>query len=312
MSRVIVTGANSFIGRRLCKVMTENGYQVCAIVRNGFKNTEIFEGLKNFSLIHADMCEYDKLPQKVDGIYDIGIALAWNGTRGNDRNDFVKQQENYKNSIRCVNSFVEIGCQVIMTAGSQAEYGSCLTNEKVKETDTCNPNTEYGKFKLQFYIDSAKICEEKKVRLIEPRYFSLYGPDDSEKTMIISVARKMLLDEPCKMTKCVQLWDFLYIDDAIRALMSLLQSKDAEGIYNFGSGVSRQLKDYIEVMYRLSQSKSKLMYGEVPYPATGIVHTNPSIDRLRNAIDWHPRISFEEGIKQVIQTQKEVLLRRYK
>lgn len=42
--------------------------------------------------------------------------------------------------------------------------------EKVKETDCCNPNTEYGKYKLKLYQDALKICEEKGVRLIEPRF----------------------------------------------------------------------------------------------------------------------------------------------
>lgn len=306
MTRVIITAANSFIGRRLCKVLTDEGHFVYAVVRNTFTEKEIFNNCKNLSIIYSDMEEYELLFKKIDEPCDIGIALAWNGTRGRERDDYLKQKENYRNSINCVNSFIKKNCGVIMTAGSQAEYGPCNTAEKVKETDECNPNTEYGKFKLKFYLKTLEICNSNHVRLIEPRFFSLYGPDDSEKTMIISTIRNMLHNMPCELTKCIQMWDFLYIDDAISALKKLLQCKNAQGIYNLGSGVSRQLKEYIEIMRDITKSKSQLLYGKIPYPATGMVHTNPSILRLCETIDWRPEISFEEGIKRVVDMQNGI------
>lgn len=306
MTRVIITAANSFIGRRLCKVLTDEGYFVYAVVRNTFTDKGIFRNCKNLSIIYSDMEEYDSLFEKIKESCDIGIALAWNGTRGEERNDYLKQEGNYKNSIDCVHSFIKKKCRVIMTAGSQAEYGPCKTTGKVKETDRCNPNTEYGKYKLKFYLEASEICKLNHVRLIEPRFFSLYGPDDSDKTMIISVIRNMLENLPCELTECVQIWDFLYIDDAVNALLKLLQCEDAEGIYNVGSGVSRQLKEYIEIMHDITKSRSKLLYGKIHYPATGMVHTNPSISHLCEVIDWNPQVPFEEGIRRVVNMQQGI------
>lgn len=306
MTRVIITAANSFIGRRLCKALTDEGYFVYAVVRNAFVDKEIFDNCKDLSVIYSDMEEYESLYEKIEEKCDIGIALAWNGTRGRDRDDHFKQEDNYRYSLDCVYSFIKKNCKVIMTAGSQAEYGPCRVAEKVKETDICRPNTEYGKFKLKFYLEALEICDINHVRLIEPRFFSLYGPDDSDKTMIISIIRNMLRNEPCKLTQCIQMWDFLYIDDAIKALLKLLQCENAKGVYNFGSGVSRQLKEYIEIMYDVAKSKSTLLYGEIPYPKTGMVHTNPSISRLCETIHWKPEIQFEEGIRKVIETQSSV------
>lgn len=61
--------------------------------------------------------------------------------------------------------------------------------------------------------------------LLEPRFFSLYGPNDYEGTMIISVLKKMLKDLSCDLTECIQIWDFLYIDDAIDALVILIEKQ---------------------------------------------------------------------------------------
>jgi len=303
MTKVIITGANSFIGRRLCRVLTDSGYFVYAVVRNSFVGTKIFSDCKNLSVVYSDMEEYGALCERINGTCDIGIALAWNGTRGRQRDDHLQQETNYITSIECVKSFIEKGCKVIITAGSQAEYGPRKTMEKVKETDECNPNTEYGKYKLQFYLKALELCQRNDVRLIEPRFFSLYGPDDSDRTMIISIIRNMLNNLPCKLTLCVQLWDFLYIDDAVDALLKLLQNESAKGIYNFGSGISQPLKQYIELMHSITKSKSPLLYGAISYPSTGMVHTNPSITRLQEIIGWKPKVSFEEGIKRVIDVQ---------
>lgn len=305
MQKVLITAANCFIGRKLCKKLTENGYFVYATVRSTFSGAEIFDGMDNLKIIYCDMCDYGSLQYLVNGRCDIGIALAWNGTRGSDRADMSKQEQNYKETMQSIESFIQIGCKTIMTAGSQAEYGSWCSTEKVKETDPCNPNTEYGKAKLKVYQHTKALCEQNGIRLIEPRFFSLYGADDVDETMIVSMIKNMLRNKECNLTKCTQIWDFLYIDDAIEALYKLIESNHADGIYNFGSGVSKPLREYVERMYQLTHSNSKLNYGAIDYPPTGIVHTNPSIDKLTNEINWRPMTSFQDGIKKVIAYQRK-------
>jgi len=308
LKRVIITAANSFIGRRVTKVLSENGYYVYAVVRNTFTDHDIFKEMVNCKIIHCDMNEYDALGKCIAERCDIGIAMAWDGTRGIDRSDKEKQENNFKNSADAINSFIALGCSKIITAGSQAEYGSCFGKRKITEEDICRPNTAYGVSKLKLFEYAERRCAENRIVLIEPRYFSLYGEDDYAGTMIISIIQKMLNHKPCELTECIQQWDFLYIDDAVNALYKLLVSETAEGIYNIGSGISKPLREYIEEMRRISDSRSELLYGTIPYPETGIVNTNPAIDKLLNTIGWKPETSFEEGICKVIRYQKGIVL----
>lgn len=96
------------------------------------------------------------------------------------------------------------------------------------------------------------------------------------------------------------MWDYLYIDDAIKGLVALSDRDSASGVYNFGYGESAELKQYIETMYRLSNSHSTLNYGVVPYPKTGIVNVNPDVRKLKS-LGWEPQVSFEQGIMRVIE-----------
>ena len=122
--------------------------------------------------------------------------------------------------------------------------------------------------------------------------------------MIVSMIRNMIQNKVCNLTKCIQLWDFLYVDDAITAVYKLIVSETASGVYNIGSGVSKPLKKYVLEMAELTSTHSELKFGVVPYPVTGIVNTNPSIKKLCKDVEWIPTISFPEGIKKVIQRQR--------
>ena len=195
------------------------------------------------------------------------------------------------------------GCTKFLTAGSQAEYGLWTKSEKLTEEEIPHPNTQYGVYKLKFYEYAKEYCRSRGCKLIEPRFFSLYGPKDYEGTLVISTLNKMLENKPCELTECIQLWDFLYIDDAIDGLVKLVEDDVPESIYNFGSGYSAPLKEFVEEMKEITNSDSELRYGVIPYPATGIVNVNPDVSKLINC-GWIPKIEFQEGIKRICESIK--------
>lgn len=306
MKRVLITGANSFIGLRLCRKMAEEGWYIYAVVRENFKKRELFAGIDNLKVLYCDMESYSHIDKKfhIEEL-ECAVLLSWNGTRGNARNDKQLQQTNVENTKEIVRRLISIGCKTIVTSGSQAEYGTNPTDKKVTEDFVCRPNTEYGKAKLELYEYLSALCKTAKVRLLEPRFFSLYGENDFEGTMIISILRNMLSGEECNLTECRQIWDFMYVDDAIAALYMLIENSEVEGVFNFGSGEAKPLREYVYIMRELTQSTSKINYGAVPYPKTGMVHTNPSIEKLRKFTGYTIQTKFEEGIKKIILREKQ-------
>ena len=214
--------------------------------------------------------------------------------------DAELQRINLDMSLQAVRSVLSAGCGCFVTAGSQAEYGP--QKDRISEQTVCCPNTEYGKAKLDFYNAADKLCQKAGARLIEPRFFSLYGPGDYEGTMVISTLRNMLAGLPCRLTQGIQMWDFLYLDDAVRALALLCEAPDANGVYNFGSGDVRTLREYIEEMAQITATTSKLLFGAVPYPETGMVSLWPDNSRLRTTLRWEPQVCFADGVREIVKT----------
>ncbi|MBO4877120.1 MAG: NAD(P)-dependent oxidoreductase [Ruminococcus sp.] len=295
--RIAVTGATSFIGSAFIKAAAAKGHSIVAVVRRNSSKADELRAMENVTVTELDMEEYDRLGEAA-GETDCFVHFAWNGTRGLQRADESLQRASYENSMAAVRSVIAAGCHKVVTAGSQAEYGN--VRDMITEDTECCPNTMYGTYKLRFFREAQELCRENGIPLVEPRFFSLYGPGDFEGTLIMSMIRKMKNNEPCDLTECIQMWDFLYVSDAVGAVLRLCEKETAEGVYNLGSGDVRQLKDYVEELYTITGSSSELNYGAVPYPPTGMVSIYPSVEKTKAEAGEYAVTSFRDGIMSMI------------
>ena len=291
MKKAVITGASCALGRQIVQSLQGQGWDTVSVVRR--RGTNEIRG----EILELDMTDYGTLADRL-GSFDCLVHLAWNGTRGSARMDRPQQQRNMQCGILAVSSAIDAGCKRVVIAGSQAEYGP--HDNIISEEDECYPDSEYGKAKLGQFHKTAELCEAAGVEYCEPRFFSLYGPDDYPESMIMSTLKKMLSGAPCELTQGVQMWDYLYYSDAVDALYRLCTGSCRSGAYNVGSGDSRQLLSYIEEMARITDTKSELLFGAIPYPSTGIVSICPDISKLRRELDWRPQVTFDEGIRRLI------------
>lgn len=299
MKKAIVTGATSFIGLHLINKLVKENWKVYAVVRKGSSKAVLIPSDKQIENIYLDMDEYSRMGEFIKEPCDVYVSLAWNGTRGEERADAKRQEDNYIYSMKALEAVKRIGCKIVISAGSQAEYGPM--KDKVDEEAFCKPNTQYGIWKLKYYEDGMSFCKKHGISFKEPRFFSLYGADDNEKTMILSILDDMINNRPCKMTQCIQLWDFLYIEDAVEGVFKLMSVPCVDGAYNFGTGDIRPLKEFVMEMYRLTHSTSQLLFGAVPYPPTGMVSVCPDINKLQTQTGWGAQITFADGIQKIIE-----------
>lgn len=297
MKTILITGATSFIGLNLLNYLL-NDYKIIAIVRSNSQKLEKLPVNVNLSVVELNLEKYDKLPLIItENIYGF-IHLAWNGTRGADRENIEIQKLNYKYSISALHSAAKLNAKIFMSAGSQAEYG--LQNNIITENTVPKSVTAYGKSKLKFYEYGMEFCKNNNIKFVEPRFFSLYGPGDYEGTLIMSMLDKMLKNEPCDLTDCTQKWNFLNIKDAVAGMKILLESKLVKsGAYNFASNDTRELKNFLLEMKAITKSNSKLNFGAIPHNDSGKYGINPDVTKLL-ATGWKPEVSFENGIKELI------------
>jgi len=294
----VVTGPTGAIGTALCKHLVEEGITVYAVCRPGTPRVGAIPVHERLHVVACDVSELTKLPKLVSGVVDAFFHFAWVHTIGAGRNDMAAQIDNIRYTIDAVNAAKELGCQVFLGAGSQAEYGRV---EGILTPETpCFPENGYGMAKLCAGQMSRVECEKLGIHHIWMRILSVYGPRDGESTMITGTIRKLLAGEKPSLTAGEQKWDYLYADDAARAFfLAAVFGKD-KAVYPLGSGKVRPLREYVTLLRDEVSSALPLGFGEVPYAPLQVMHLEADISSLREDTGFAPDVPFEIGIRNTI------------
>ena len=300
MKRVVVTGASGFIGAYLIQELlkdTEN--EIYAIIRPNSSNRDRVPQDDRVKIVELDMAQIEELPSYVPGQVEGFYHLAWNGTRGETRDDEKRQKENYEASLLAAKTAEKLQAKMFLGSGSQAEYG--IVKEVVSEADEAKPTTAYGKMKKQTYDALKEYFANTSVKLYWVRIFSVFGPEDYEGTLIMSSLDKMQKNEPLQLTECIQKWDYIYIRDVADALTGFLAGQAEAGIYNVASGRVRPLKEFVLEMKEILHSESEIQFGAVPYGPAGPVNLCPDVSKIKRQLKWQAKTKFDEGMEQILK-----------
>lgn len=303
MENVIMTGATGEIGLALVKELLSAGKNVTVIAR---PNSKRIGRLPQNDNLHIIECKLENLSElqncgSISGIFDAFYHLGWDYSR--DHNNVDKQLLNIGYTMDAVNTAAKLGCSCFIGAGSQAEYGRA--EGKISEMTSCVPETAYGIAKYCAGRMAELLCEQKGIRYVWPRIFSIYGPGDAESTMVMSVIRQLLAGKEPDLTKGEQMWDFLYTSDCARALRLLWENSVCEGVYCIGSGTAKPLRSYIEKIRDNISEELLLGFGKLPYSDRQVMNLSVNIDRLTKDTGFKPNIMFDEGIRETIEWCRE-------
>lgn len=309
IKNAIVTGPTGAVGTALVCGMAADGVNVYAIVRPGSQRTgelkkryrETVE--KNIScgelhIIECALSDYRELPKMVPARIDIFYHLAWADTIGDGRNDTDAQWKNIGYALDAAGAAESVGCRCFIGAGSQAEYGRC--SEKLTEKTPAFPENGYGAAKLCAGQLTRIKCGQAGIDHIWTRILSVYGPGDGSRTMIMGTISKLLAHEEPALTAGTQLWDYLYSEDAAKALY-LLGRKGKNGrTYCIGSGEARPLHEYVEILRDSIDPALPLGIGKVPYGDKQVMNLQADITPLCEDTGFRPSVEFEKGIADTI------------
>lgn len=304
--RVIVTGATSFIGSHMVKELCARGFEVCALVRPNSANRDKLHSDKTCQneLLEIIECELRNIKylakEKNMKKADFWLHLGWDGSGSDNRKLADIQSMNAIYALEALDTASALGCRRFLFCGSQAEYG--VRNTKMFESDELNPISEYGKAKARVGMEALKKAKELNIAYIHARVFSVYGQDDHPWSLVESCIHAFSKDKELEFGDCTQLWNYLYISDAVDILIKLLTEDIAAGVYNVAGEDTRPLRNYIEEIHGLCENKGKCLYGKRPPNAEGVTSLDPDITKLKTATGFKQQVSFKEGISSMIES----------
>jgi nucleoside-diphosphate-sugar epimerase len=300
MKSIALTGATSMVGIALIKQCIQNNIAVLALVRSGSSRKA---RLPNSDLVTIFECNLDNLADfnnPLDGTLpvDVFYHIGWDATDKAGRNSCGDQLKNIQYTLNAVSFAKKLGCKRFVGAGSQAEYGNA--SRPLSGNITVNPETAYGMAKYAAGKFSRIECEKLSMEHIWVRILSVYGSNDNEDTLIKTFVNKCKNNQALPLSACTHIWDYLYEDDAGRALLSIGEKGINGKVYCLGSGIGRPLKEYLEIIKNMVNAKYQPAYGEIPYTEKSVRYLCADISELTTDTGWRPKISFEEGIRHLL------------
>lgn len=293
----VLTGATGFIGAAVVKNILENGHLPVVLIRNN-SNLRRLAQFGNIVYIKYDSLEDENLIDELQKYApDCFIHLAWKGVSGADRNNAFQITENIPFTLQSVFLAKHIGCKHWIGIGSQAEYGN--PNCKINENFPTIPTTLYGKAKLSACWAATGLCDALEMQSSWIRVFSTYGIGDEPHWFIPYIIDQLKQGKSPSLTRCEQLWDYLYVDDAASAILSIAYHK-AVGIFNIGTGRAQSLKTVVDLIKNEIDPSATVNYGAVPYRPDQVMHLEADVSRIFSATGWQFKVSIEEGIKKII------------
>lgn len=302
MKRVLVTGASGFVGRNLVKCLSKHGLEVYAVVRNEANGLQL-DVNDNIHVISCDMKNIALLKDKLKNeSIEACIHLAWDGVNGDKRADYELQLDNIRYTLNLIDILSEIGVRKFVGVGTLAEKD--ILNYHLENMTTPNPVSIYGCAKIATHLMAKTECNKKNVEFVWCQLSNTYGVGNTTNNFVNMAIDKMLNGKRASFTSGEQLYDFVYIEDAVEALYLATVKGINNCSYYVGSGSPRKLYEYI-YMIRDTIDKSIPVYlGEIPYNGKSLDLESYDISNLQKDTGYEVNVAFEKGIEMTVQWLK--------
>lgn len=275
--RVLVTGANGFIGSKVVKKLLDLNHEVCAVdLRNDHVDGRAVYFQESIFSAPVDSFAYFGRP-------DVCLHLAW-------RDGFVHNSEAHlkdlKEHFRFLKNLIDSGIKRVAVMGTMHEVGFHIG--AVDENTPCNPLSNYGIAKNELRNALTAYCQEKNVLLQWLRAYYILGDEANGKSVfskILQAAQKG--EKRFPFVSGIKENDFISLEELTNQIVACICQDKVLGIINCCSGKPQPLKAVAENFIREHGLDIQLAYGEFPdrpYDSSCIYGDNTKIKQIMKDI----------------------------
>lgn len=278
MKKVLVTGCNGFIGKQLILFLLKHDVKIIGCDIAECAASEIKDYII-YKKIDETIYKLDKIDTDFFSNIDVLYHFAWCGVSTNDKNNYEKQFMNFDITYKTLLFAKFVSIQKIIIPGSTSEYSKC--KEAINGNEMPTPSDLYAATKSAIHIIAKQFCEKNNLDLNWLLITSIYGPSRNDNNLITYTINSLKEDKKVETTKLEQEWDYLYIDDLIKALYLIGEKGEPNTVYPIGTGEHHPLKYYVELIAEKFNRRELLEIGKLPYKNQFIDNSIVDINRLR-------------------------------
>ena len=289
---LFVTGATGFIGRELLAPLTENDFEIHALV--------LEDNLPSFPHVHwhkgnlFDPACVDNLICQIKPQYLLNMAWATTGDyqTSNINFDFLCA------GIHLLKAFAANGGKRVVFAGTCLEYAP--QNHPIRETDPIEPPCPYALCKQLLYKATESFCEQNDLSFACGRIFYVYGKNEAPTRLTASIISKLKNNQPVSINHAQLVKDYMYTTDIARAFVALLDSP-VQGAVNICSAKGISLAEYATTIAQKLGKEHLLDLKQLPTTQPPQIVGDNS--RLTDEVGFACRYTFDEALREILSEE---------
>lgn len=270
--KILVTGANGYLGQGVVKAIIDSGNEVIA---TDFKMDNVDKRAK---AVVGNLFEIDN-PYEYFDKPDVLLHMAW-------KDGFVHYSdahiEDLPKHYSFIKKMVEAGCNQIAVIGSMHEIG--FFEGSINENTPCHPTTPYGIGKNALRDLTQMLCKQNDAIFQWLRGYYIVGNSkygSSIFSKITAAVEEGKTEFPFTLGQ--NQYDFIDYADFCKQISAVINQQYEQGIFNICSGRPEKLADRVERFIKENNYNIKLIYGafpDRPYDSKAIWGDNSKIDKV--------------------------------
>jgi dTDP-glucose 4,6-dehydratase len=309
----IVTGGAGFLGSHLCDRFIKEGMEVICIdnlLTGRIENIEHLFSNTGFRFIKHDVTNFIHVPGKVDYVLHFASPAS--------PIDYL-QLPIQTLKVGSLGTHKALGLAkekdaVFLLASTSEVYGDPLIHPQKEEYwGNVNPVGPRGVYDEAKRFAEAMTMAYHRFHKLETRIvriFNTYGTRmrlDDGRALPAFISQALNGEDITVFGDGSQTRSFCYVSDLIEGIFKLLLSNEFMPI-NIGNPHEVTIKEFAKEVIRLTNSKSKIIYKELPIDDPKV--RQPDITRAKTILGWEPKVSREEGLKLTLDYFKKELNRK--
>jgi len=303
MEHLLVTGGAGFLGSHLCDLLLDRGYKVTAmdnLITGSIDNVAHHIGNPNFKFVNYDVTEYLYLDEHVDGVLHFASPASPIDYR-------LYPIQTLK--VGSLGTHKALGLAraheaAFLLASTSEVYGDPLVHPQSEDYwGNVNPIGPRGVYDEAKRFAEAMTMAYHNMHGIDTRIvriFNTYGPrmrmDDGR--LVPALIVQALTGAPLTVFgDGSQTRSFCYVSDEVEGIYCLYVSDCVEPV-NIGNPEEMTVLQFAHTVKRLTGSDSEIEFR--PLPMDDPHKRQPNITRARQTLDWEPKVSLEDGLKETI------------
>jgi len=307
--KALVTGGAGFLGSHLCDLLLANGYEVLCVdnlITGDAHNIEHITSNK-FSYMQYDVTKPLYLEEKIELLFHLASPAS--------PIDYLELPiQTLKVGALGTHNMLGLAKEHrarFLLASTSEVYGDPLVNPQSEEywgnVNPIGPRGVYDEAKR--YAEAITMAYQRyhgiDTRIV--RIFNTYGPRMrlNDGRVVPNFIRQALRGEDITVYgDGNQTRSFCYVSDEIEGIYRLMMS-DYNLPVNIGNPEEHTILEFAKIILSITGSSSKIVFKSLPVDDPK--QRRPDITRAREILDWEPKVSLEQGLKETIKYFKDML-----